>query len=296
VFHEFTGEVHTTRPAVLRLDPLFGGFPGVLETPVAEIRATDADALIVATEHPNGSLVAVNRVPGAGSGFPTVLVAGRDHQRLVDAEVELRLAARVVEGRSATVVAHNGVDGPPLVVTTPLTGWFRCAGERGTGIAVLFDLVARLADRAVTVVATTGHELDYMGARRWLPGANLDPIAVVHVGASIGVEETTLDGSRILASARRAMTNLDAGQAAPMAAALDPANLALTPSCESWIGEAEVFRTLGVPLLSISGAGVDFHTPEDLPDRVTSPHSMRTAADAVFDAVAALDLHATARS
>ena len=36
-------------------------------------------ALVIATEHPDGSLVAVNREARPHDGRPTVLVAGRDH-------------------------------------------------------------------------------------------------------------------------------------------------------------------------------------------------------------------------
>jgi len=236
----------------------------------------------------------VNRVPGRGSGFPTVLVAGRDHDRLAGAEIDLHIDARVAPGRSATVVARSRAAARtgaarPLLLTTPLTGWFRCAGERGTGIAVLLELVERLADRPVVVVATTGHELDHLGARQWLPTADLEPDAVVHLGASIGVEEDAPDGTRRLAETRRAMTTLDEAEAAPIAEVLEAARLPLAASSDSWIGEAEVFSALGVPLLSISGAGVDFHTPGDLPERVTSPEAMRRVADAVVEAVHLFD-------
>ena len=276
-------------------DPLFGGFPGVLDDPIRRARTEGAEALVVATEHPEGSLVAVNRIPGEGSGFPTVLVAGRDHERLTDpaAALELEIDARLIEGHTTNVVAGRAGtaadDRAPLLVTTPLTGWFGCAGERGTGIAVLLDLVARLEERALTVVATGGHELDYLGARRWRPDTAVTPTAVVHLGASIGVEEPDDGGGRRLASTRRAMTNLPARVATDVAAALIPAHLTLACETDRWIGEAEVFHHLGTPLLSLSGAGLDFHTPADTPERATSPAAMTAAADAVHDAVLAFD-------
>ena len=54
-------------------------------------------------------------------------------------------------GSSGNVVAFVGASGAarvgqavevaPLMITTPLSGWFRCAGERGPGIAILLALV-----------------------------------------------------------------------------------------------------------------------------------------------------------
>ena len=40
---------------------------------------------------------------------------------------------------------------------------------------------------------------------------------------------------------------------------------------ESWIGESRVWCTLERPLLSIAGGFPLFHTPEDVPERATSP-------------------------
>ncbi|MDH3705448.1 MAG: hypothetical protein OES57_05240 [Acidimicrobiia bacterium] len=283
VFYEFEGSVTTNAPELVALDPMSGGFPGVLDEPVAAAQERGVDALVVATEHPSGSLVAINRMPGAGSGLATVLVAGRDHTRLEAAdEVALRIEANEVDGRTSTVVGQRGDGHRPLVVSTPLTGWFGCAGERATGIAVLLDLLDRLSHVPVLVVATTGHEIGQLGVERWV--GNLDPAAIrgiVHLGASIAV----IDDTGELAATRVAMTTVDGSVADSMTAALASARLDLVAGATSWIGEAEAFARVGTPLLSFSGAGTDFHTPEDLPHRATSPEALDTAADAVASAV-----------
>ena len=73
----------------------------------------------------------------------------------------------------------------PAADHDPLTGWFGCAGERGTGVAVLLDLVERFADRPLLVLATGGHELDYLGVRQWVAARRAEhgerPVAVIHV-------------------------------------------------------------------------------------------------------------------
>ena len=46
-----------------------------------------------------------------------------------------RVAARIVAGQTSNVIGRLG-DGPDrdrILLTTALSGWFRCAGERGTG-------------------------------------------------------------------------------------------------------------------------------------------------------------------
>ena len=72
-----------------------------------------------------------------------------------------------------------------------------------------------------------------------------------------------------------------------MAAALDDAGIRLRCDSDTWLGEGEAWSLLGVPVLSTTGAGPDFHTPSDTPERVTSPGALATVADAVHRAVAA---------
>jgi hypothetical protein len=291
VYHEWTGSISTT-PATAVFDPKSGGMADVLNEPVSHARAAGADAVVLATQHPNGSLVGVNRHIGGGSGFPTVLVAGRDSERLLNGSVHLEMEAEERAGHTVNLVAHNQRDAgtAPLLLTTPLTGWFGCAGERGTGIAVLIELVERFVnDRPLLVVPTGGHELHYFGADHWVDTNPVDPNSIVHVGASVAVEETTADGIRQLASTRMAMTSLSNTEAAPLGAALEPARLALAADVQRWIGEGEIFCRLNTPMLSFTGAGVDFHTPEDTPQRATSPAALATVAEAFAEAAALID-------
>lgn len=302
--YEWTGSVATDDIEIVQFDAMSGGFPELLGAPVAMARDTDAEAVVLATQHPDGSLVAVNRVPGEGSGFPTLLVAGRDFDRLVDGArrgaVRLDMGASIEPGETSTLVARSEAastgEDPPLLLTTPLNGWFGCAGERGTGIAVLLHLVERFGDRPLLVVVTGGHELDFFGAKQWVAdrmdpvdlAARVEPAAIVHIGASVAVEDIAETGERTLGAMRLAMTSLPAVDAEPVAGALEPAGLALGADTADWIGEGQAFSEMDAPMLSFTGSGIDFHTPQDMPDRATSPAALAAVATGIGGAVAEL--------
>ena len=293
VYHEWEGSLGTDNLYVAAFDPRRGGFPGALAEPAARARAAGADAAVLATTHPEGSLVAVNRIMDAGSGFPVVLVAGRDLERFATGPRHLDLDAHLEPASTTNLVATNDLDGPPLLLTTPLTGWFTCAGERATGLAVFLHLVERFADRPLLVVATGGHELGYFGVRRWVDEieehGDARPAAIIHVGASVAVDEPRTAGTRELIDTRLATTDVDGATAEAMATALSGIGLDLVTGSTGWLGESEVFCDLAVPMLSLTGSGIDFHTPDDTPERATSPGSLARVAAAVGDAVAALD-------
>ena len=287
LYYEFTGEVDTSDVAVRLFDPLAGGFPGVADELIEETKRAGHEALVICTDHPGGDLVAINRDLAAGpSGLPTVLVAGRHYGTLASSAVRLRLRAELVPGNTANIELSNDQPGRRLVLTTPLNGWFGAAGERGTGIAILRHVAERLTDCALTVVATGGHELGYMGAYAWVDRCTEPPACVAHLGASLAVE-TAVGGSRRLIDSRIAMTTLGESAARGVAAALDYAGITLRCDSDSWLGEGEAWSLLGVPVLSTTGAGPDFHTPSDTSERATSPGALATVAEAVHRAVAA---------
>ena len=66
--------------------------------------------------------------------------------------------------------------------------------------------------------------------------------------------------------------------------ALTTANYRFVASTPSWGGESEVLCDLGAPMLSVTGAGAAFHTPEDITADVTSPASLAIAGRAIADA------------
>lgn len=297
--YEWTGSLSTSEVTVRQFDAGHGGRGDSLDDAISDL-AQPGQPLVLATGDAAADLRGINRRVHAGSGVPVVLVAGREYDRLCDGQIHLSIDAARKPGLTTNVFAATATaaaGSPAVVLSTPLNGWFQCAGERGTGVAVLLDLVERFGDQPLLVVATGGHELDYFGARHWAaqalagscPSRDLgvsETHHVVHIGASIAVEEHGATPPRPLASTRVAMTSLPAATTGDMAQALDAANYRLASDVDSWLGEAEVFSEFGLPLLSFTGAGHDFHTPSDTPERSTSPHGLQTATDAIAEAIA----------
>ncbi|HSL56789.1 MAG TPA: hypothetical protein VK866_03005 [Acidimicrobiales bacterium] len=308
LFYEGVGAVRTSRPAVgIGVPRSAGGerqdLDG-LDAVLTTARADGRPAAVVATAGPTGGLVAINREPVAGSGIPTLLVPGRlgDALALSDREVavDVEIEARVEPGRSTSVVGHFGPSGgEPVVVATPLSGWFRCAGERGTGIAAALHLATRLAEHhPVVLLASTGHELAHLGAHALAPHAPSQARAIVHVGASVAAAAEPVTDP---ATARLSPTRFARAHAGPhrdavidrIAAALAPAGLTPTVPTdptdpEGWIGEARRWAHRDEPMLSVAGGFFAFHTPDDLPEVSTTPTLLATVAVALEHAVGAL--------
>jgi len=240
---------------------------------------------VIATQSPNGGLVAVNRAPGPPLALPVFLAAGRDLARLKSGTLWLRFAGQAESGSSANVVAEFGAFGngrAPIVVTTPLSGWFGCAGERGTGLAIALSVAARLAaDWPVRLVAPSGHELGYFGAADYLDGS-VEPFrAVLHLGscvAAFGAVPRTGGSDR---GDLRVVANLPDSAFIAVSSYLRPVDLVAErpvnppdPAC--WIGESELWCPFlagsDFPMVSIAGTSPLFHTREDQPEAATSPH------------------------
>lgn len=246
------------------------------------------------TMPPRPALIGVNVDPDAKpSGVPALLVSGVHLDTMASGSVTAAIDARRVADRAENIVGRLGTGGGlPLVITTPLTGWFTCAGERGTGIAVALELARTFArDMPVVVVATTGHELDNYGIRQQLKaGLGFTPRAVVHLGAALaaGWFPPPRSAALQLSPGRLASANRPLDSESPLAAALKAGSFQPVPR---FFGEArEWVKHLpdGTPLLSFAGSFPLFHTPQDTPVAATSPALLQTAFASVHDAVKAL--------
>jgi hypothetical protein len=81
-----------------------------------------------------------------------------------------------------------------IVVSTPYSGWFRCGGERGSGLAVFLALAHWAAQgdsqTSFTFVANSAHELGYAGMVAYIDGPAppaKDVLAWLHLGANVAL-------------------------------------------------------------------------------------------------------------
>jgi len=297
LFYEGVGELATDAPFVRPVTLTNNFDTSDLEQALAEAKGSDLRLAVFLTFGrfgnlpPRPALIGVNVDPDKpSSGLPTVLVSGVHLDAMASGTVTAAISAKRVADRSQNVIGRWGSgDGAPLVITTPLTGWFTCAGERGTGIAVALELArAFAAEMPVAVIATTGHELENYGIRQQLKaGLGFAPRAVIHIGASLAAGWFAPGSSALqlfpgrLASANRPLEG-------DLLAALKAASFQPVPR---FFGEAKEWTAHlpeATPLLSFAGSFPLFHTPQDTPEAATSPALLQTVFVAVRDAVKAV--------
>lgn len=166
---------------------------------LAQARRSGARAVVAVTRGPTGELTALNADPGLPQpGIPVLLVAGREAAALAldagqraPAKVTIDVTRRAAKPRNLVAVRRAGPRW--IVLSTPVSGWFAAAAERGPGVAILLRLAADMRSLApcdsVAIVATSGHELGYGGIRALLDGGTLPPPDAtsvwIHLGAGL---------------------------------------------------------------------------------------------------------------
>lgn len=291
LYYEALGSVASDSPHVAAIAALDsdGGAAALAQT-IADARAAAAGVAVVATLNPLGELQAPNRWPQPGSGFPVVLVPGREANALRTGKVSVQWRAALAQASSENILATFGDTAavPPLLIATPLSGWFGCAAERGTGIALALALAAHVAARhPVLVVGSPGHELlPHIGLAALLAHGLSAPALVVHLGANVALGQRDVAGAMGFAPQRAIGTRMDAGRHAALCPWLE--RLGVTPRLDPprWVGEGALWAlAVQAPLISFVGIGPQFHTPADTPEQTTSPELLQTAFDAISGAL-----------
>ena len=157
-----------------------------------------AAAVVLITEGPSGDVVPFNtRFEQKPYKCPVALMAPKEATPLISAARSGVDAVLCMEGAiSLRVPAHNlfaqTSEAPPsVIISTPQSGWFGCAAERGPGIALLLGLAEWASAEGhaqIGFVVTSGHELGDRGAHQLLKAPPFDPQAVnlwFHLGAGI---------------------------------------------------------------------------------------------------------------
>jgi hypothetical protein len=193
--------------AIALVELPFGRWSTAVARPVREpIEAAFAGgalAAVVVTTGPTGKVIALN-ADGREPTFagPVALLAPDDAGPLVAAAMRDAPATLHLTGTGGRRPAFNLVGridrgkGRWLVVSTPRSGWFTCAGERGGGIATWLHL-ARWASRNVhdhdiAFICNTGHEYEYLGAEQALKAIAPGPRQTafwLHLGANLAARD-----------------------------------------------------------------------------------------------------------
>lgn len=151
----------------------------------------------------------------------------------------------------------------PIVVMTPRSGWWRCASERGGGIALFLEILRAVSlgepRRTVRFTANSGHELGHIGMGKYLQenaGLLQGAAMWIHLGANFAAR-----GSAI----RLQFSNAENRDSTLRELAL----LGLVPAVETPLGnrplgEARNIFDGGGQYISILGNNPWFHHPDDL--------------------------------
>lgn len=168
--------------------------------PIITAFAAGARAAVVITNGPTGKIIALN-ADGRKPMFagPVALLAPETAAPFLAAAASGSPAILFVTGTGGRRPAFNFVGridrgrGRWLAVSTPRSGWFTCAGERGPGVAAWLWLAkwaaTEVRDHDLAFICNSGHEYEYLGAAEALKAIAPPPDATrfwLHLGANVG--------------------------------------------------------------------------------------------------------------
>ena len=221
--------------------------------------------------YPDSGEALLNAEDAATPFGPPVLQVANTHWQGIQASMAAREQAEVVVfAERVPTTAYNvsaRIDGSnpdlaPLVIMTPRSGWWRCASERGGGLAVMLEIMQELLAsppaRDVIFTANTGHELGHLGLQQMLkenPSLPADADLWIHLGANFGAT-----GSQV----RLQYANDDLRQISQRQLRTRRMNPdAETPIGNRPLGEARNIHDARGRYLSILGSNPLFHHPDD---------------------------------
>jgi len=159
-----------------------------------------ASGIIGYANYTGSSLIAFN-APDGGKPWPVpVVVVSQDDAQQLSQRTD-KDATITIDGEFKDVIGRNiygtiGKGEQYIVISTPISGWFRNGGERGPGLAVWLALAKWVATEnfPYTFVFTgnSGHELAGLGAKLFLEKGAPPPEKTklwLHLGAGIATRD-----------------------------------------------------------------------------------------------------------
>jgi hypothetical protein len=242
-----------------------------------------ATSLILITPHPAGVVTALNSGPPYNrqpQPRPTLLVGAQDFEWLEKAASTGQTATVQItgefrpQGKARNVIARvNRRNNRWIVVSTPASGWFRCAGERGSGVAVFLGLAQWAAslktDCNWLFCATSGHELGHAGMLHLLESGALPEPKMTNCFLSLGASVTAREWERVEKSWRpldRLSRDLQLVSTVNLADVVRPAFasiLQVKATDQPEGGELRHVMSKGYAAIGLFGAHFWFHTKKD---------------------------------
>jgi hypothetical protein len=255
--------------------PFTANWTAKLDAIVQQAVEKNAAAVVMAIDHSGDGLFVCNQHSRESFPIPVTLVAKRDFQKLASIakepksqEAKLTIRGELADVQSINVVGYKPGVGKHIVISTPLTGWFRCGAERGPGIALWLRIAAQLSTskRPVLLLGTGSHEVGHFGMEHVFTHAKQAPptpdnVALwLHFGASLAA--TKLDAEFKFKSPQALI-------ARPSSMAIAKEHLSAhlpiyVPGNNTTLGEAGQVIAAGYEnFVGMSGFFPGFHTVED---------------------------------
>ena len=262
-----------------------------------------AVGIIGVTPSITGQLIALNSDRGDEPWRVPIVLIGEAHE---DAVRRARRAAIRIEGREDAragafeVVGTIGDGSRHFVVSTPSSGWFRCAGERGPGIALWLGLARWSSHREsaarFTFVASSGHELHEQGMHYYLDHLAPRPDGVtawLHVGAGIAAYNWERDARGQLRRLdrpfpRNLLTNSKAWEPLLTRAFAGVPEVRLAVS-DAPPGELAQLVARGYRAFGMVALHPFHHAPGDTAERTTGPEILEPVGEALVRALVGLE-------
>ena len=287
LYYAYTGSASIRRPA-------FGEVNGhdaedniskAIITAVAQARQLGHDGLILTTDSPDDTLCGMNRQSHDVLDFPVILIGKKDSEWVRQNPAQISISATTNDQTARNIVARFRSDDStdqalPLLLTTPVSGWFNCAGERGCGIAIALILAQKLSARCpLDLLLASGHELGFVGGYHLAEHYGGTARAVVHLGSSIANIDAEI--TAVCAAPPQQLSQISTTL---QSLGIHPARPRDALNPDAWVGESMCWAPKNWPMLSIAGISPHFHTPLDLAEAVTTPALLATAIENIFQA------------
>lgn len=262
-----------------------------------DLIAQRAGAIVLIVDNDAGEIAALNTQPKASWKIPVVQIAPKDSAQLVEgARVSLQIKGILKDVQARNVIARIGSGKQIVIVSTPISGWFTCGGERGPGIAI-FNAIAKWVSEAkppytFVFIANSSHELeDHRGTHVFIDKKAPKPSDVrlwVHLGASFAINgyQKTATGINKLATVdpkRRVYYSSNLENTMHQVFDRKP----ITQLGNVALGELSVAAKYGyATYFGFVGADFNpfFHTPVDS-ETATSPEILQETALMIRDAI-----------